>query len=576
MPPLLLLCALLSTASWAQDDPPPPDAPEAGPSVGGVEGGIGGLIGAADTPPVRLRPVPGAAPEAPAVAPAPPGGPRLAFAGLQTAPEAAIAKGAAQVTTAAAIHDTLRPLGFSVPEPAEAASVFQLEDDDARFVLGGRVLSARCATDVMPVGCEVEVRWEILDTTRREVVHVARVAALAAEPGGSFESLGTALRWSARRLVSLPAARRALGLRDGEAQAAPGAPAEAIPPVDLRRCDRAVGALPAGLQAALSAAVELSHGSSRGMGVIVSPDGWALTAAHVVGDRERVRARLGAGITLDADVVRTDPIQDVALVRLRAEDLPCLPVADALPRPGDDLWVLGAARGDDGFSVARGVVSALRDLETGRYLQTDAGLSPGDSGGGLLDAQGRVVAVTSWKIAGTAYEGLAYGVPIDAAAARLGLRFGERSTADLDGVRRLAPAAAEDDALRDPLHLDAWARARRAERADDPVLQRLEARQTRQRATARGLVLGGLGGAVVGTGLYVGSLGRYLSGRGEQAARPIGEGEWRTLQGLSTGGLVALGVGSGLAITGLVLGRNADGLALVPTASGVQLAGSFR
>jgi S1-C subfamily serine protease len=163
-----------------------------------------------------------------------------------------------------------------------------------------------------------------------------------------------------------------------------------------------------------------------GSGVVLSPDGFLVTSAHVVGSgRPSVRASFTDGRELSADVIGTDPLTDLAL--LRTEDAALVPaeLGDAAAlRVGQLVVAIGNPHGFAG-SVTAGVVSALgRSLpvQDGRaqrviddVIQTDAALNPGNSGGALVDGRGRVVGVNT-AVAGV---GLGLAVPVNATTRRV-------------------------------------------------------------------------------------------------------------------------------------------------------------
>lgn len=135
----------------------------------------------------------------------------------------------------------------------------------------------------------------------------------------------------------------------------------------------------------------------EGSGVVIFPGGWVVTALHVVAPATAVTVRLADGRRLPATVVGRDAPTDIALLRIAA-DPPPLPRG---PRPGlaAPVCAIGNAFGLD-LSVTCGVVSALDRSGTGfnrveDFLQTDASVNPGMSGGALVDAQGRLVGMLS-------------------------------------------------------------------------------------------------------------------------------------------------------------------------------------
>ena len=161
--------------------------------------------------------------------------------------------------------------------------------------------------------------------------------------------------------------------------------------------------------------------TSLGSGVIVSPDGYVLTNAHVVERGARFRVGLLDGRELIAKVVGSDPSSDLAVLKLDAKDR--LPFA-ATGRSeglltGETVIAIGNPFGLS-HTVTTGVVSAVhRNFKTGErtlfdFIQTDASINPGNSGGALLDIEGRLVGVNT-AILGDRNAGIGFAIPIDRA-----------------------------------------------------------------------------------------------------------------------------------------------------------------
>jgi S1-C subfamily serine protease len=191
------------------------------------------------------------------------------------------------------------------------------------------------------------------------------------------------------------------------------------PAVDLRSCASAPLALPADFETAKAAVLSVRTPRGSGAAVLISPDGTALTAAHVVEGQDTVEVRFPSGLQLEAAVSRVDPALDVALLDLPGKGHPCLRLAAARAGTGADVFAIGSPLGEAlAWSVSKGVASGYPSpdqagLPQGALLQTDASINPGNSGGPLLSAQGEVLAVVSWKATGAAVEGVGFGVPVD-------------------------------------------------------------------------------------------------------------------------------------------------------------------
>jgi serine protease Do len=163
-----------------------------------------------------------------------------------------------------------------------------------------------------------------------------------------------------------------------------------------------------------------------GSAVVITPDGFTLTSAHVVArTEEHGRASFVDGRELDFEVVGSDPLSDLAVLRVDARDLVPAELGDAERlRVGQLVVAIGNPHGFTG-SVTAGVVSALgRSLPTrsganvrvvDNVIQTDAALNPGNSGGALADGTGRVIGINT-AVAGV---GLGLAVPINTATRQI-------------------------------------------------------------------------------------------------------------------------------------------------------------
>lgn len=159
-----------------------------------------------------------------------------------------------------------------------------------------------------------------------------------------------------------------------------------------------------------------------GSGVIIRPDGYIVTNNHVIAGADVIEVTLENNKVYPAKLVGTDPATDIALIKIEGEDLPVVPIGNS-----DDLrlgeWVLAIGSPYDLRStITAGIVSAKgRSMPNydGQYrvesfIQTDAAVNPGNSGGALVNAAGELVGINTSIISRTgSYAGYAFAVPVN-------------------------------------------------------------------------------------------------------------------------------------------------------------------
>lgn len=206
-------------------------------------------------------------------------------------------------------------------------------------------------------------------------------------------------------------------------------------PASIARCSDTVPALPDGMADVAKRVVRIETALGTGSGAVVSPDGFVLTAAHVLSGATKARVVFPDESSMDAEVVRSNRASDLALLRLPKTGMPCLKVAAARQAAAADVYVVGSPGGKAlTGSVTKGIVSSYRDHEGWVTLQTDASMNAGNSGGPVLGKAGDVAAIVSFKVAGLGVEGIGFAVAVEELARALDVQFGDKTDAEVKVV----------------------------------------------------------------------------------------------------------------------------------------------
>ncbi|WP_173085382.1 S1C family serine protease [Fundidesulfovibrio magnetotacticus] len=280
----------------------------------------------------------------------------------------------------------------------------------------------------------ITVEWQVYDPLDKKVLHtqVTKGAASVDFSGDDAEvSLAAAFSNAAKGLLADQKFHQ-LMLRDDDATPAdetfvPG-PVTSASPGPVSADNPSMGTVPLAKGGVLSLpevqkrVVMLQQGSGHGSGFLVGDSGLILTNDHVVKDSKQIRVVYPDGTRVQGRVLKTDPRQDVALVQVDSSSLGGLKVRlEDLP-VGSDVYAIGAPYDKNlQGSVSKGVVSNYRVNQKGRWLQSDTTINGGNSGGPLVDAQGRVVGMCSWSVRADDVVGLNFFVPIADALRVMGL-----------------------------------------------------------------------------------------------------------------------------------------------------------
>lgn len=330
--------------------------------------------------------------------------------------------------------------------------------------------------------------------------------------------------------------------------------------IGVELCTRQEVSLPSQSEDALDATLLVQAEFGTGSAVLISTDGFALTAAHVVGDAVEVGVLTRGGESLMAEVVRVNEGQDIALLRIvRDEAFACLTPLESNAPLGSDVFILGSPAGQElSFSVSKGIVSAYRDFEGVRFVQIDASVNPGNSGGPAVDDTGHIVGIASWKVSHVSMEGLAFAVPTDVGLDALGVKLGSESSPQWRSLRgRLESAVGGTSS-------SSQQSQRSSESGFNPKAIR------RQRAK-RSLI-------VWGSVTLVAGLIPLVTSAALAREEHITTGRWRALTNTNTVGWAVAITGGGLLTLGLALPKiktEKAEVSFAPSSRGLSIAGRF-
>ena len=156
-----------------------------------------------------------------------------------------------------------------------------------------------------------------------------------------------------------------------------------------------------------------------GSGVILTEDGYIATCAHVVEGAKSVKVTLNDDTAYDATIVGTDKRNDIAIIKIDATGLTPAVVGDSETLTvGSEVIAIGNPLGELRGTATAGIISATnRTIEVEgqamTLIQTDAAISPGNSGGGLFDATGKLIGIVNAKVSDSRAEGLGFAIPVN-------------------------------------------------------------------------------------------------------------------------------------------------------------------
>jgi len=163
--------------------------------------------------------------------------------------------------------------------------------------------------------------------------------------------------------------------------------------------------------------VYIQSDDRSGSGIIVSEDGYILTNDHVVSGAKNISVRTGDRRIFRASLIGEDPQTDVALLRIKANNLPTIEFGDSdAVKVGEKVVAIGNPFGFD-FTVTTGIISAKHrergPTEYRDFLQTDASINPGNSGGPLINMDSKLIGITTFIVSDIRSGELGFAIPIN-------------------------------------------------------------------------------------------------------------------------------------------------------------------
>ncbi|WP_242632845.1 Do family serine endopeptidase [Thiothrix fructosivorans] len=271
-----------------------------------------------------------------------------------------------------------------------------------RVIAVGLLMSSVLVLGTLSASAETAQTFPLPQAPAAAPLVGAAVAPAPAPAVGSLPELTTLIKQNGAAVVSISV--------EGKSSGRAGGLPEGLPP-ELERFFRGLPDMEE---------PESRRTQATGSGFIISADGYIVTNAHVVEDAKSVTVGLGDRRELSAEIVGVDTLSDIAVLKVKADNLPTVQLGDSSAlEVGQWVVAIGAPFGLD-HSATQGIVSALsRSLPDGTYvpfIQTDVAVNPGNSGGPLFDLGGRVVGVNSQIYSRSGgYMGISFAIPVNVA-----------------------------------------------------------------------------------------------------------------------------------------------------------------
>ncbi len=175
------------------------------------------------------------------------------------------------------------------------------------------------------------------------------------------------------------------------------------------------------LNNSIKSCVTVKSDGGHGSGFIISSDGYIITNHHVIDGSKEIYILFENGFNIPAEIVYSNADFDLALLKLKGKGFKPISIGSSQKAEvGIDVFAIGTPKMEEfGQTITKGILSAKRTFEGRSFIQTDASVHPGNSGGPLLNEKGEVIGINTYKFKGS--EGLNLSIPIDVAIEKLGI-----------------------------------------------------------------------------------------------------------------------------------------------------------
>lgn len=333
------------------------------------------------------------------------------------------------------LEDELSQAGFDVmrSHPQSLFADLVVSSEPGRFLIGGTItkvhLNSYSSFFKEYTHDDRSVRWELFDRDLNKVVYRQEIAGSAEaegidNPAATYE----AIRASFRSLLAEPRVVAILNRPIEET------PVQAYKIEAIAASNRPALTLEQLVGQTIPSVVQIRTPNGRGSGFLLDSSGLIMTNQHVVGSAFSVKVKLYDGSIVNGRVLRRDSVADAALVKLEGEmsEVAGLPICHTdRVRVGQPVVAIGNPLSFSN-SVTQGIVSGFRRNASRSLIQTDTAVNPGNSGGPLLNRDGKVIGIVTEKIASEGIEGLGFALPIGEVLQRLNVSINSPANSELD------------------------------------------------------------------------------------------------------------------------------------------------